>query len=204
LIGSIGAGKSTVAQILADAGCIVSDSDALAREAFKDQAVREEIVKWWGASILDPQGNIDRSRVATKIFPAVSASDIDRATADRERKRLEALVHPWIHIRRRALFAQAPATAKALVIDAPLLLESNMQGECDTLIMVDAPFSVRFERVRTSRGWTSDELTRRENSQMPLDLKRKIAHHIVNNDGNIESLRAQVAQILRIISQHHS
>ena len=81
-MGSIGAGKSTVAQMLADAGCIVSDSDALAREAFKDQAVREEIVKWWGASILDSQGNIDRSRVETKIFPAVSASDTDRAVAD--------------------------------------------------------------------------------------------------------------------------
>ena len=191
--------------MLADAGCVVSDSDALAREAFKDPAVCAEIQKWWGASVLDLQGNIDRSRVATKIFPAVSASDTDRATADRERKRLEDLVHPWIHTRRRALFAQAPATAKALVIDAPLLLESNMQGECDAVIMVDAPISVRLERVQTNRGWTMDELIRRENSQMPLDLKRKLAHHIVNNDANIESLRAQVAQILRLIldSQHH-
>ncbi len=204
LTGSIGAGKSTVAKILADAGCVVSDSDALAREAFKDPAVCAEIQKWWGASILDSHGQIDRSRIAAKIFPAVSASDTDRAAADRERKRLEDLVHPWIHARRRGLFAQAPPTVKALVIDAPLLLESKMQGECDALIMVDAPFSVRLERVRTSRGWTSDELVRRENSQMPLDLKRKLAHHIVNNDGNIESLRAQVAQILSIISQPHS
>lgn len=211
LIGSIGAGKSTVAQMLAEAGCVVSDSDALAREAFHDPAVRDQIIKWWGASLLDSpslldsQGNIDRSRIAEIVFPALDTSAAQRLAADQERKRLEGLVHPWIHARRRALFAQAAATAKAFVIDAPLLLESNIQGECDALLMVDAPLSLRLERVRTSRGWVSDELIRRENSQMPLDLKRKVAHHIVNNDGSIDSLRAQVAQILSIIldSQPH-
>ncbi|MDA1261404.1 MAG: dephospho-CoA kinase [Planctomycetota bacterium] len=205
LIGSIGAGKSTVAQMLADAGCVVSDSDALARESFHDPAVRDQIIKWWGASLLDSQGKVDRSRIAEIVFPPVNPSAAQRLAADQERKRLEGLVHPWIHARRRALFAQAAATAKAFVIDAPLLLESNIQGECDALLMVDAPLSLRLERVRTSRGWVSDELIRRENSQMPLDLKRKVAHHIVNNDGSIDSLRAQVAQILSIIldSQPH-
>ncbi len=205
LIGSIGAGKSTVAQMLADAGCVVSDSDALARESFHDPAVRDQIIKWWGASLLDSQGKVDRSRIAEIVFPPVNPSAAQRLAADQERKRLEGLVHPWIHARRRVLFAQAAAKAKAFVIDAPLLLESNIQGECDALLMVDAPLSLRLERVRTSRGWVSDELIRRENSQMPLDLKRKVAHHIVNNDETIDSLRAQVAQILSIIldSQPH-
>lgn len=199
LIGSIGAGKSLVAQMLTQSGCVVSDSDALARLAFDDSAVRDELIRWWGPSILDGQGRIDRRRIAAIVFPSLDTNSATRITADRERMRLEGLVHPWIHTRRRELFAHAPAETKALVIDAPLLIESNMQGECDAIVLVDAPISTRLDRVMTNRGWSEAELTRRENSQIPLDLKRKFAHHIVINDGSTESLRAQVARILELI-----
>lgn len=203
LTGSIGAGKSTVAMMLAAAGCVVSDSDALARAAFQDPAVRAQLVSWWSPRILNSQGQIDRSRVAGIIFASHNASAVERIAADQERKRLEALIHPWIRDRRQDLFAQAPPTAKALVIDAPLLLESNMQGECAVVLLVDAPFPIRLERVQTHRGWSEDELVRRENSQMPLDQKRKLAHHVLINDGSVESLRAQVARILSLILAHN-
>ncbi len=199
LIGSIGAGKSLVAQMLAESGCVVSDSDALARLALDDSAVRDELIRWWGSAILDAAGKIDRRRVAAIVFPSLDAIPAARITADRERMRLEGLVHPWIHARRRELFAHAPAGTKALVIDAPLLIEANMQGECDAIVLVDAPISTRLDRVMTNRGWSKAELTRRENSQIPLDLKRKFAHHILINDGSTESLRAQVARILELI-----
>ncbi len=204
LTGSIGGGKSTVAKMLAEAGCVVSDSDALARDAFQDPVIRTEMIGWWGPSILDSHGQIDRSRIAAIVFPSANAPAAERVIADRGRQRLEALIHPWIHACRRATFAQAPSTATALVIDAPLLLESNMQGDCDTILMIDAPFEIRLERVKTSRGWSADELLRRENSQMPLDQKRKLAHHVLINDGSVESLRAQVAQILSLILADHS
>ncbi|MSR69391.1 MAG: dephospho-CoA kinase [Phycisphaerales bacterium] len=200
LTGSIGAGKSSVARILAELGCIVSDSDQLARAAFDDPEVRGEMVRWWGPAIETSSGAIDRHAIASIVFARPSASREDRIAAERERMRLEGLIHPWIHTRRKAHFAAARQAGAnhpiACVIDAPLLLESHLQGECDTILFVDAPFATRFERLMTHRGWSRDELTRRESAQMPLDQKRKFADHVLINDGDLQSLRAQVARLL--------
>ena len=203
LTGSIGAGKSTVAQMLTALGCVVSDSDALARVAYRDPSIREQVSAWWGTSILDAQGAVDRSKIASIIFASPSGSCDDRTRATQERLRLEALVHPFIASRREELFARASPKTVALVIDAPLLLESNMANTCDSIWMVDAPCAMRLERVSTTRGWSEAELSRREIAQMPLDLKRKLAHHVLINDGSVESLRAQVVRILKITIEEY-
>lgn len=200
LTGSIGAGKSSVARILADLGCVVSDSDQLARAAFDDPKIHSEIVRWWGSTIETPAGSIDRRQVSAIVFAPPTASLEVRIAAERERTRLEGLIHPFIHARRQAQFAAASiagaSPAVACVIDAPLLLESHLQGECDTILFVDAPFDTRLERVSLNRGWSRDDLERRESAQMPLDQKRKFADHVLINDGDMQSLRAQVARLL--------
>ena len=208
LTGSIGAGKSTVARMLEELGCIVSDSDQLARAAFEDPEVKSEILRWWGSRIEGPSEAIDRSKVASIVFAPPDASLAERISSERERARLEALIHPWIHARRAAQFAAVPSgvagvgagdprlNAKVCVIDAPLLLESNLLGECSTILFVDAPLSVRLARVAASRGWSADDLARRESAQMPLDQKRKFADHVVINDGSLQSLRAHIARLL--------
>src|SRR5690606_3719789 len=85
LAGGIGSGKSTVARMLAELGCTVSDSDAAARAALEDHDVRKRIVDQWGDAILDSGGRIDRSKLAAIVFndPA-------------QRRLLEAITHPWI------------------------------------------------------------------------------------------------------------
>lgn len=203
LTGSIGAGKTLVAEILASLGCLVSDSDALARAALADPAIRAQLVAWWGSTVLNSQGEINRSAVASIIFAAPSATTAQQAAAKQDRLRLEALSHPWIALRRNELFAAALPSTKALVIEAPLLLESAMQDQCDAIWMVDAPFSLRLERVKASREWPEAELRRREIVQMPLDLKRKLAHDVLINDSSVESLRAQVARILSLTLEKH-
>lgn len=185
ITGSIGAGKSTVAKILADLGCVVCHSDQLGRAALEDPMVREILLSWWGTAILDHTGAIDRGRVAAIVFA-------DPA----ERRRLEGLTHPWIEARRRALFADAPPETPALVIDAPLLIEAGLDRACDAVIFVDAPRDVRLERVRRSRDWDDAELARREDSQLPLDAKRSRADHVVRNDGTPDDLVARVRTIL--------
>lgn len=191
--------------MLAELGCIVSDSDQLARAAFDDPEIHSEIVQWWGRAIETPAGAINRSSVASIVFAPPSASTEVRAEAQRQRTRLEGLIHPFIQARRRAQFAAAAAGSSppiACVIDAPLLLESHLQGECDAVLFVDAPFDTRLERLSTHRGWSRDDLERRESAQMPLDQKRKFADHVLINDGDMQSLRAQVARLLsHIIEQ---
>jgi len=181
LTGPPGAGKSTVARELAALGCVVSDSDALAHAAYEDPEVRRALLGWWGTA--------DRRAIADLVFAASA-----------ERARLEALIHPWIAARREAAFAAAPAGTRALVIDAPLLLEAGLGPACGRVIFVDCPLEIRQARVAASRGWSPAELARREAAQWPLDRKRALADHVIRNDGDPASLRAQVRAVLDEVS----
>jgi len=191
LVGAIGAGKSTVAQELASLGCVISDSDAHARAALADAQIHDAIVQRWGSGVRQSDGTVDRAKVAARIFTGEGAQ-VERAW-------LESIVHPFIHECRRVIFASAPPGTRALVIDAPLLIEAGLASECDSILFIDAPRSVRLERLQRTRGWTAEELDRREKSQMPLDQKRSLADHVVVNDGPLGSLRACVARTLDLI-----
>ncbi|TVQ53665.1 MAG: dephospho-CoA kinase [Phycisphaerales bacterium] len=193
LTGGIGAGKSTVARVLADLGCFVTDSDAAAKAELNEPEVRDQLVAWWGEDILDREsGRPDRSKIAAIVFNDAS-----------ERKKLEGLIHPRIEAARRAAFASAPAGTKAFVIDAPLLLEAGLDRECDAVIFVDAPDEVRRARVQADRGWDAAELARREAAQIPLDEKRNRADHIICNDGDPGELTDRVRQTLETIINRH-
>ena len=189
LAGGIGAGKSEVAAILAEAGCVVVDSDALARQALADPAVISRITEWWGDDVLDASGGVDRRRVADIVF-----SD------ETERRRLESVVHPWVEARRREQFEAAPADAPALVIDAPLLFEAGLDAECDAVLFVDADRRTRLERLRAGRGWDEKEVQRREESQWPLDVKRRSADYVIRNHGDRAALAAEVHHALQQIT----
>lgn len=187
LIGGIGSGKSTVARMLADLGCLVADSDALSHQALEDERIREQIRQKWGAEVFAPGAGspINRTALAEKVFTDPSA-----------RKYLESLVHPWIEQQRAQLFARPPEGTAALVIDAPLLLEAGLGPQCDAIIFVDSPEKIRQKRVASTRGWDPAELSRREAAQLPLDQKRLSAHHVLRNDGSSDALQAQVRQVL--------
>jgi dephospho-CoA kinase len=188
LTGGIGAGKSAVAAILAKMGCVISNSDAEGRAALRDPVIRDTLVSWWGDEVLDDAGEIDRRVVADIVFHDAT-----------QRKRLESLTHPWIRARRDGLFAAASPDTPALVIDAPLLLEVGLDRECDAVLFVDAPDAVRLKRLEQHRGWDESELRAREESQLPLDEKRKRADHVIRNEGDLSELSAQVRSILHTI-----
>jgi dephospho-CoA kinase len=185
LVGGIGSGKSAVAAMLGELGCLVSDSDELVRRQYEDPAVRAQLQNWWGPGILDERGLVDRAAVAAIVFRDAA-----------ERARLEALLHPRVEAERARAFAAAPVGTPALVIDAPLLLEAGLASSCDVIWFVDAPESLRRARVMGSRGWSAEELARREAAQWSLDRKRAASHHSLRNDGDPASLREQVMQAL--------
>lgn len=190
LAGGIGAGKSLVGSILRSLGCLVIDSDARAKAALDRPDVRDQLVLWWGDGVLDHDGRIDRSKIAAIIFDD-----------PQQRQRLEALVHPIVRQDRAAAIAEARRAeaggppVRAVVIDAPLLFEAGVDRECDAVIFVDAPPSIRQDRVK-SRGWNEAELRRREVAQLPLEEKRRRATHIVSNAGSREELEKAVADVL--------
>jgi len=185
LVGGIGSGKSLVASQLRQLGCLVCDSDAMARDLLHDRHVHEQIVRWWGSGVLDGEGEIDRSRVAAIVF-----------SRPEERQRLERLIHPLVESRREALFQNPPEGTRALVIDAPLLLEAGLADRCDAIFFVDSPKATRLARVAATRGWTPEEVDRREEAQWPLDRKREAADTVLRNDGDPASLRQEVVRAL--------
>ncbi|MBL9121738.1 MAG: dephospho-CoA kinase [Phycisphaerae bacterium] len=185
LVGGIGSGKSAVAATWRDAGCCVCESDQLARAALEEPSIKPTLIAWWGREILGADGRIDRGAIARIVF-----------TDPQQRRRLESLTHPWIERTRRAAFAAAPASTPAFVIDAPLLLEVGLDRECDAVVFVDAPRAERLRRVREYRGWTDEELTRRESAQWPMDRKRAAATHVLVNDGDLELLTRRARSLL--------
>lgn len=186
LTGGVGSGKSEVARILGEHGFVVIDSDRVAKQALDRPAVRDQLVRWWGGAVVNPDGSVDRSAVAAIVF------------ADPEqRRRLEGLIHPIVKESRRGVVAKAAAEGKAgVVIDAPLLFEAGSETECDAVVFVEAPEAARLHRVRESRGWDETELRRRENAQIPLEEKRRRSDLTIVNDAGRDDLRRRVEQVL--------
>jgi dephospho-CoA kinase len=193
IAGGIGSGKSFVARLFGEMGCAVVDSDAQVRAAYRDPAIRGTIRQWWGDGMFLADGEINRPAVAKKVFGD-----------ETERRRLERLIHPWVaEARRRELSAAAEdPQVVAYVWDTPLLFEAGLDGECDAVVFVDAPFEQRLGRVRQARGWDEAELLRREKSQWPLDKKQRISDYVVTNTADADDARGQVREVLsRILAR---
>jgi dephospho-CoA kinase len=181
LVGGIGSGKSAVSKILADLGCVVSDSDHLAHACLKDSGVISTLVDRWGTEILATDGTPDRSAIARIVFCEGS-----------ELAWLESVLHPMINRRRRLELDSLTNEASGFVIDAPLLFEAGIDSECDVIFFIDTPLGQRLERVMASRGWSKDDLIAREARQMSLNEKRDRATEVLSNDGSIEDLHGHV------------
>jgi dephospho-CoA kinase len=182
LLGGIGSGKSAVARALAARGCLVLDADAIAREAVCLPDVRAALVARFGGGILDPDGALDRPRLAALAFAD------PRATAD-----LNAIVHP--PVRARLAAALDAAADRTVVLDVPLLLESPLAGRVQRWLFVDAPPEVRDARL-AARGWSPAERARREALQPDLSSKRARADAVLENFGDMEDLERQIDAVL--------
>lgn len=191
IVGGIGSGKSTVARVFESLGCVVSDSDASVREILTQPSVQRVLADWWGERVFASDGTIDRSRVAQIVFE----SEI-------ERRKLEGLIHPLVHERRREqVLAARQAGASGVIIDAPLLFEAGVDSECDAIVFVDVPREIRLERVKSTRGWDAQELDRREKAQMGLEQKRNRSDYVLSNTGLPDELHGRVARVLASIQK---
>lgn len=190
LTGGIGAGKSSAARVLVALGAAIIDSDRLAHEQLREPEVMAALRAWWGDEVLQSDGSVDRKAVAAIVF-----NDADALA------RLENLLYPRIAVQRDRLIGKydADPSVRAVVLDTPKLIETGLNRTCDAVIFIDARREVRFARVLESRGWSMNELDRREKLQNALDKKRELADYIVVNNSDVEGLRSSVEQTLSSI-----
>lgn len=183
LTGSIGAGKTTVAQRLAELGAAVIDADKVGHEVLQRPEVAGKLIETFGMSIGNAGGGIDRRKLADVVFGDPS-----------QRKKLEGIVHPLMRdlFEQRGKAALADPLVPMVVLDAAILFESGWHTECNPVVFVDAPREVRAERLLRFRGWSESELTRRESAQWPVEKKRSLATATIDNSGNMSELREAV------------
>jgi len=191
LTGNIASGKSSVADLFAERGATIIDADVLAREAvMKGSPALEAIVERWGKGILDADGNLDRAALRHRVFQ--DQSDLDA---------LNAIVHPEVQRRRSQEVSAARARGdKVIVCVIPLLFERHLADDFDTIVLVDAPRSIRLDRIVRDRGIDEAEAMKMIASQMPADLKRARADYVIENAGTREDLEIEVERVWQEIA----
>jgi len=194
LAGGIGSGKSYAARVLREMGCAVIDSDAQVRAAYETDIVRGQLHAWWGDAVFAADGKVDRKAIARRVFESPL-----------ERERLERLLHPLVASARDREMRQAAEVGGVLafVWDTPLLFEAGLNGACDAIVFIDAGLGDRLRRVAESRGWSEEELLRREKLQLPLDKKRDISDYVLKNVADPEEFRAKIGEMLSQILANH-
>jgi dephospho-CoA kinase len=182
LTGGIGSGKSTVAHLLERRGAVVFEADALAHEAVEPGTPgHDAVVERFGANVLAPGGELDREALASIVFADPAA-----------RRDLEAIVHPEV----RRLFAEGCEayrdTDRVVVFSAPLLVETGMHTAFEILVLVSVPVEAQIERLLRDRAMSEDQVRTRIDAQAPLEEKAAVADIIVDNEGDLDDLEAQV------------
>lgn len=191
LTGGIGSGKSTVARMLEARGAVVFDADVLAREAVEPGTPgHAAVIERFGANVLAPGGELDREALASIVFADPAA-----------RRDLEAIVHP--EVRRR--FAEGSEayrdTDRVVVFSAPLLVETGMHTAFDVLVVVSATADTQIGRLMRDRGMSEESVRSRIDAQATPEARAEVADVLVDNEGSVEELEAQVERLWADLSE---
>jgi len=190
-MGGICAGKSTVAGQLAGTGCVVVDADRIVHQLLQTDEVKRELFAAFGEKIADESGRIDHQKLAQTAFADA-----------RKLGRLNDIIHPRVLQQAEELIEKFKQQTEpvAVVLDMPLLAEIGWHKRCDKLIFVDCEEQIRLERAKKKRFFNKKHLKIRENFQISLDKKAKIADYIISNNSDIPTLTEQVACVLSRIT----
>lgn len=198
LTGGIGAGKSTVARLLAERGALIIDVDELGRRVLAPGGRAEaQVAEEFGPAVLSDEGSIDRAALAKRVF-----SD-GKALA-----RLTSTSHPAINEELVEELRGLPP-ASIVVLDMAILAESIL-GQVEEpyryryVVTVEADPSQREERA-VARGSDRDDVRRRMAHQADEATRRALADMVITNDGSAEDLAAQVEQLWdRLLTLHET
>jgi dephospho-CoA kinase len=186
LTGGIGAGKSTVTQMLEKLGAAVIDADKVGHQIYlPDLPAWREIVDTFGPEVLNADRTIDRQALGKLVF------------ADPEALRtLNRIVHPKMFDRMGELIAEMRARGgmKAIVVEAAVLIEANWMALVDQVWVVVASEAVVVDRLAKQRHLSSEQVRTRIAAQLTNDERLKHADVVIRNDGSLEEVCHAVQQ----------
>ncbi len=189
LTGGAGSGKSTVAAMLRELGAEVVDADEATHAVYEPGSPGfDAVVREFGAEYVR-DGKIDRSRLGALVFADEDA-----------RHRLNAIVHPLVREWMAARTAEAVQNGTEVVVqDVPLLFENGLSRLYSTVLLVYVPEPVQLERLVKGRGLSDDRARAMIAAQMPIEEKRALANHVIDNSGSREATRKQLQTIWKAL-----
>lgn len=189
ITGGVGAGKSEVLKILKEeANCEIIQADNVANEVkLKGQPCYEKIIDILGESILDPDGEINKHLMAIMIFEN-----------DAKRKQVEAVIHPAVkrYILDKIDECKREKKIDYLFIEAALLIEDGYKQICDEIWYIYASVATRTKRLMVSRNYSITKIESIMDSQLKESEFRKNCECVINNDGDLETTREDIRNIL--------
>ncbi len=190
LTGQSGSGKGEIARILSEHGTAHIDCDNVYHSLlYSGSECTSELALHFGKEILDTDGSVNRSKLAAAVFGENgSAEKLDM---------LNRITHKYVIRKCMSLIEEYKEQGyKALVIDAPALIESGLHKKCDSVIAVCAPKEIRLDRIiardRISREKAEDRL----NAQHPEGFYTEHADIVINNSGSKDELRQRITKLI--------
>ncbi|MBV9067583.1 MAG: dephospho-CoA kinase [Acidobacteria bacterium] len=190
LTGGIASGKSTIARMFADLGCITVDADQIVARLYQPgQAGHDAIVRTYGSGILLPDGTIDRRKLA----------DVALAT-DESAKALNALIHPLVVAEEvRMMDEETRGDGDRIVmVEATLLIEAGGKDRYDRIIVVDVDPETQLARA-IARGMTREDAERRIARQMPREERLRYADYVIDNSGDLRAAEAETRRVFGLL-----
>ncbi len=184
LTGNLGSGKTTIAEMFKKKGFFVVDLDVVGKEILKKgQGAYPKVVKYFGTTILDKSGEIDRKKLADLIF-----------TDGKKWASLCAISHPLI--REHMIEIIKKNKNKNILFDASMLIEAGVSDLVDKIVVVKIDPSVRDERMM-QKNMNLEHAKLRLQRQMPQEKREKYADFIIDNSGPLQRTRNQVNMVLK-------
>ena len=187
LTGSIGSGKSTAAQILAQLGATVVSADSLARKAVEPESkTLKEIARVFGDQVINRDGSLNRSELAGIVFSSAEKLKI-----------LEDITHPQIRSLALEEFKSAlGGNPKLLLYDCPLYFEANLDKlPFKASVLIAAEPDTCLKRAILRGGMSEEDIKKRMRQQIPISKKREKADYVIENSGSIEDLREKLKRL---------
>lgn len=183
LTGGIGSGKTTVANLFAELGIELVDTDLIAREIVEPgQPALIQIAEHFGTDLITPDGNLDRAKLRQQVF------------ADPEQRSwLEQLTHPLI--RQLTLQRLQQARSNYVILVSPLLLETNQHLLCHHLLIVDVPESVQIDRTVQRDSNSQQQVEAIIAAQCDRQQRLDRADSLIDNTQPQPTLAARVGQL---------
>ncbi|WP_455480745.1 dephospho-CoA kinase [Bartonella sp. B12(2025)] len=185
LTGSIAMGKSTVANFFKQAGISVFSADDAVYKLYKSEPTLSLIAHTFPSVV--ENGKVNRIKLSEILI-----------NDNKKLQTLEKIIHPFVQKKEREFIDRVRQQGKNLVVlDIPLLFETNSEKRVDSVVVVSAPLAIQKERAMIRPNMNEEKFAFINSQQMSDEKKRERADFIIDTGKDLENIRQQVFYVIK-------